>query len=242
MIDYSHEAAEYERKLIQVAEMHGELMEFNELLHRQILAKDVLLRQLREELVVLRGPLPYERQASSDSGHDMESISLQRPLINIWIPSAFLRGTANNTHHVYQVYVRIRDEEWNVYRRYSQFLDTHLRLKKVYPIVGKFDFPPKKAIGKKEAKLVESRRQMFQTYLRNVINLMMEKSQHMAANVSKDMLISYLPFFNDKLEELGKRGKKGSRTSAATVPMSVPEGAVGGDTVQAPNEGHYQGL
>lgn len=49
----------------------------------------------------------------------------------------------------HKVYVRIRDEEWNVYRRYSQFLDTHLRLKKVYPIVGKFDFPPKKAIGKK---------------------------------------------------------------------------------------------
>lgn len=50
---------------------------------------------------------------------------------------------------LFQVYVRIRDEEWNVYRRYSQFLDMHVRLKKVYPIVGKYDFPPKKAIGKK---------------------------------------------------------------------------------------------
>lgn len=42
---------------LKVAEMHGELMEFNELLHRQLGAKDVLLRQLREELVVLRGPV-----------------------------------------------------------------------------------------------------------------------------------------------------------------------------------------
>ena len=49
----------------------------------------------------------------------------------------------------FQVYIRIRDEEWNVYKRYSQFLDMHQRLRKVYPIVGKFEFPSKKAIGKK---------------------------------------------------------------------------------------------
>ena len=45
--------------------------------------------------------------------------------------------------------MRIKDEEWNVFRRYSQFLDLHTRLKKVYPIVSKFDFPPKKSMGSK---------------------------------------------------------------------------------------------
>ena len=40
-----------------------------------------------------------------------------RPLINIWIPSVFLSGSASTTHHVYQVYLRIRNEEWNIYRR-----------------------------------------------------------------------------------------------------------------------------
>ena len=78
------------------------------------------------------------------------SLSIQgRTLINIWIPSAFLRGTSSDQYHVYQVYVRIRDEEWNVFRRYSQFLDLHTRLKKVYPIVSKFEFPPKKSMGNK---------------------------------------------------------------------------------------------
>ena len=41
----------------QVAEMHGELMEFNELLHRQLNVKELHLRQLRQELVELRGPV-----------------------------------------------------------------------------------------------------------------------------------------------------------------------------------------
>jgi sorting nexin-29 len=45
--------------------------------------------------------------------------------------------------------VRIKDEEWNIYKRYSEFRDLHLHLKKQYPIINKYDFPPKKSIGKK---------------------------------------------------------------------------------------------
>ncbi len=48
-----------------------------------------------------------------------------------------------------QVYVRIRDEEWNVYRRYSDFLELHARIKKRFPAVAAVPFPPKKAIGNK---------------------------------------------------------------------------------------------
>ncbi|KAH3871255.1 hypothetical protein DPMN_034450 [Dreissena polymorpha] len=53
---YSHEAEEYEKKLIQVAEMHGELMEFNELLHRQLNLRENMLKRLQNELINLRGP------------------------------------------------------------------------------------------------------------------------------------------------------------------------------------------
>lgn len=49
----------------------------------------------------------------------------------------------------FQIYVRIKDEEWNVYKRFSQFHQFHNQLKKIYPKIGKFDFPPKKTIGKK---------------------------------------------------------------------------------------------
>ncbi len=72
-----------------------------------------------------------------------------RPLINIWMPSAFLRGTTSDAYHVYQVFVRVRDEEWNIYRRYAEFYELHIKLKKRYPVANTFDFPPKKAIGNK---------------------------------------------------------------------------------------------
>ena len=50
----------------QVAEMHGELMEFNEMLHRTINAKEALVRRLQNELVDLRGPLPQDLQMAAD--------------------------------------------------------------------------------------------------------------------------------------------------------------------------------
>ncbi|XP_048248085.1 sorting nexin-29-like isoform X1 [Haliotis rufescens] len=226
MIDYSYEASEYEKKLIQVAEMHGELMEFNELLHRQLNSKETLLKQLRQELVNLRGPLPYDSQASIEDSlpGDTDALALTRTLVNIWIPSAFIRGTATDSHHVYQIYVRIRDEEWNVYRRYSQFHDLHVKLKKLYPLVSKYEFPPKKTIGSKDAKVVEVRRQSLQKYLRRMINLLMEKNEQFVASVTKETLMTTLPFFNDQ-DEGSKRGRKGKPVipkRSAQPPAPVP--------------------
>lgn len=37
--------------------MHGELMEFNEMLHRQLNSKEGFIRRLQGELVDLRGPV-----------------------------------------------------------------------------------------------------------------------------------------------------------------------------------------
>lgn len=37
--------------------MHGELMEFNEMLHRQLNSKEGFIRRLQSELVNLRGPV-----------------------------------------------------------------------------------------------------------------------------------------------------------------------------------------
>jgi len=44
---------------LQVAEMHGELMEFNELLQKQLLCRESQLKHLTEELVSLRGPVCF---------------------------------------------------------------------------------------------------------------------------------------------------------------------------------------
>jgi len=37
--------------------MHGELMEFNEMLHRQVKLRENMLKRLQNELVDLRGPV-----------------------------------------------------------------------------------------------------------------------------------------------------------------------------------------
>ncbi|XP_071037773.1 sorting nexin-29 [Parasteatoda tepidariorum] len=210
-IDHQYEASEYEKKLVQVAEMHGELIEFNERLHRALLQRENFIRRLKEDLVELRGPLLDDNQTSDDdlsitSDYDASSQSAaSRPLINVWIPSAFLTGKTADIHHVYQVYVRIRDDEWNVYRRYAQFYAFHKLLKKKDPIVNTFDFPPKKTIGKKDAKIVELRRKRLQHYLRCVLNWLLQSNSDLLSNPDKETFISILPFFSDSVNVERKR-------------------------------------
>lgn len=192
-------AQEYEKKLVQVAEMHGELVEFNDRLHRVINQKEAIIKRLREELVELRGPLPEgvevgefdEISTVSDFSIPTITSSLSRPLVNIWIPTAFLAGQPKtSSHHVYQVYVRIKDEEWNVYRRYSQFHALHSKLKKKHPIVGSFDFPPKKTFSSRDARVVQERRKRLESYLRSVVNLI--QMEHEISD--RKSLVAAIPF------------------------------------------------
>ncbi|XP_072204921.1 sorting nexin-29 isoform X2 [Excalfactoria chinensis] len=188
-------ANSYERKLIEVAEMHGELIEFNERLHRALMAKEALVCQMRQELIDLRGPVPGDlSQTSEDQSLSDFEIS-NRALINVWIPSVFLRGKAANAFHVYQVYIRIKDDEWNVYRRYAEFRSLHHKLQNKYQQVRTFNFPPKKAIGNKDAKFVEERRKQLQNYLRNVMNKVIQIVPEFTASPKKETLIQLMPFF-----------------------------------------------
>ncbi|KAF0876700.1 SNX29 protein, partial [Crocuta crocuta] len=190
-------ASSYERKLIEVAEMHGELIEFNERLHRALVAKEALVSQMRQELIDLRGPVPGDlSQTSEDQSLSDFEIS-NRALINVWIPSVFLRGKAANAFHVYQVYIRIKDDEWNVYRRYTEFRGLHHKLQNKFPQVRGYNFPPKKAIGNKDAKFVEERRKQLQSYLRSVMNKVIQVAPEFATSPKKETLVQLMPFFVD---------------------------------------------
>ncbi|CAH3169830.1 unnamed protein product [Porites evermanni] len=196
----SEEAEEYKRKLIQVADLHGELLEFNERLHKQVGYYQLQVRRLREELVNLRGPLPEDTESLSDStsltDFDPTVMSIgTRPLVNVWIPSVFLRGRSSNVHHVYQVYVRIKDDEWNIYRRYSQFFEMHKNLRRKSQVVESFKFPPKKTLGNKDSRFVEDRRRLLQDYLRRVVNLYVTDDRELRENTSKAVLLQIIPFF-----------------------------------------------
>uniref|UniRef100_A0A8D3CIX2 Sorting nexin 29 n=1 Tax=Scophthalmus maximus TaxID=52904 RepID=A0A8D3CIX2_SCOMX len=194
MVDIEEQAASYERKLIEVAEMHGELIEFNERLYRSLMAKDHLIVQMRQELIDLRGPVPGDLSQTSDDHSLSDFETAHRALINVWIPSVFLQGRSANAYHVYQVYIRILDNEWNVYRRYTEFRELHSHLRTQFPQVEAFNFPPKKAIGNKDAKFVEERRKQLQGYLRTVMNKLIQTLPEFTARPSKETLLSLLPF------------------------------------------------
>ncbi|XP_057342904.1 sorting nexin-29 isoform X7 [Manis pentadactyla] len=207
-------ASSYERKLVEVAEMHGELIEFNERLHRALVAKEALVSQMRQELIDLRGPVPGDlSQTSEDQSLSDFEIS-NRALINVWIPSVFLRGKAASAFHVYQVYIRIKDDEWNVYRRYTEFRSLHHKLQNKYPQVRSYNFPPKKAIGNKDAKFVEERRKQLQNYLRHVMNKVIQVVPEFAASPKKETLVQLVPFFVD-ITPPGEPLNKNSQPRAA---------------------------
>ncbi|KAM4623538.1 sorting nexin-29 [Polymixia lowei] len=215
MEDIEELAASYERKLIEVAEMHGELIEFNERLYRSLMAKDHLIVQMRQELIDLRGPVPGDLSQTSDDPSLSDFETAHRALINVWIPSVFLQGRAANAYHVYQVYIRILDNEWNVYRRYTEFRELHNHLRNQFPQVDAFHFPPKKAIGNKDAKFVEERRKQLQCYLRTVMNKLIQALPEFTARPTKETLLSLLPFCLDT-PQATDGGAKTARSKASS--------------------------
>ncbi|KAM9837482.1 sorting nexin-29 [Aulostomus maculatus] len=218
MGDIEELAASYERKLIEVAEMHGELIEFNERLYRSLIAKDHLIVQMRQELIDLRGPVPGDLSQTSDDPSLSDFETAHRALINVWIPSVFLQGRAANAYHVYQVYIRILDNEWNVYRRYTEFRELHNHLRSQFPQVDTFNFPPKKAIGNKDAKFVEERRKQLQGYLRMVMNKLIQTLPEFTAQPTKETLLSLLPFCLDTPQT----NNSGAKTPRAKTSSRFP--------------------
>lgn len=207
-LDYHYEAQQYEEKLIQVADMHAELMEFNARLTLQLNDRDRLVKLLQAELECLRGPI------------NEDDLPLEPPcLIHIWIPSAFLTGQPSDIHHVYQIYVRIRDTEWNIYRRYAQFHALYRELKKHDAIVTTFEFPPKKTIGNKDAKFVEERRQKLQQWLRRIVGRLAQCSPAFASRPSRQTLISLMPFFGDNPNTEDSRKNNSTRNTFSSSPQ-----------------------
>ncbi|KAJ8681191.1 hypothetical protein QAD02_016978 [Eretmocerus hayati] len=206
--DYHRESEQYQSKLVQVAEMHAELMEFNARLTMQLTNKDRLVKLLRAELECLRGPI------------NEEDLPSEAPcFIHIWIPSAFLTGQPSDIHHVYQIYVRIRDTEWNIYRRYAQFYSLFKELKKHDSIVASFEFPPKKTIGNKDAKFVDERRQKLQQWLRQIVNRLSHCSPVFSSRPCKQTLISLMPFFGDFPSNEGNSRNNPSRNAFSASPQ-----------------------
>ncbi|XP_062526628.1 sorting nexin-29 isoform X3 [Bombyx mori] len=121
--DNTDEINQYERKLVQVAEMHAELMEFNQ--H--------LVQRLQE----------------LESTCALELLDYPESNVKAHIPSAFLVGKRTHSFHVYQIFLKVGNEEWSVYHRYAKFHELHTQLKKCHPDIATYKFPPKKTLRKR---------------------------------------------------------------------------------------------
>ncbi|XP_053625369.1 sorting nexin-29 [Plodia interpunctella] len=160
----NEEVSQYEKKLVQVAEMHAELMEFNQHLQRRL----------------------QELESTS-----CEMLDYPESNVKVHIPSAFLVGKTTHSYHVYQIFLKIGQEEWNVYHRYAKFYELHTQLKKCHPDIATYKFPPKKTLRKKDAGVVERRRVGLQAYLRHVVLVLPE----LRTCTARASLVSLLPFF-----------------------------------------------
>ncbi|GBP10865.1 Sorting nexin-29 [Eumeta japonica] len=188
----NEEVHQYERKLVQVAEMHAELMEFNQ--------------QLQRRLLEVENTSDIETECSISN-------------VKVHIPAAFLVGKKSHSYHVYQIFIKIGQEEWNVYHRYAKFHELHMQLKKCHNDIASFKFPPKKTLGKKDARVVERRRIELQSYLRHVVLVLPE----LRNCTSRANLVTLLPFFGSSSSnfENGMTGQAlGSRQTS--VQESIP--------------------
>lgn len=103
--------------------------------------------------------------------NDLNILPNNCPKINIEIPMVYLRrkDSSSSSYHVYQLNIKTSaDVEWSVYRRYSQFLVLHQKLKAHEPAVGKFLFPPKRRLNSKTSTIVQDRRRKLEEYIRKV--------------------------------------------------------------------------
>uniref|UniRef100_F7B7M7 PX domain-containing protein n=1 Tax=Ciona intestinalis TaxID=7719 RepID=F7B7M7_CIOIN len=190
----------YERKLVEMAGMHAELVEFNEHIHTRLKSAINLLRYMRSELVDLRGPMPTDDLVGRIEADDIIGIlesSSSPARISVWMPSVLLKGRGPDASHFYQVFIRAGDDEWNVYRRYSEFHEFHLQIAKKFPVVETFNFPPKKLVGNKSRQFVEERRRSLQSYIRLMINNIIRNHEKIISNPTKTTLVTLLPFFSE---------------------------------------------
>ena len=70
-------------------------------------------------------------------------------VVDVWIPSVIKSGRGPDSHHTYQIYLKIGGDEWNVYRRFSEFYEFHRQMSSQLVDINEYEFPKKKAMRSK---------------------------------------------------------------------------------------------
>lgn len=78
-------------------------------------------------------------------------------------------ATTKDNVTYYKIVVKVGPVQWDVYHRYSDFVELHDRLVADFAVAKEL-LPPKKVIGNKTTKFVVKRREGLNDYLKNVVN------------------------------------------------------------------------
>lgn len=137
--------------------------------------------------------------SSRENGHDDSSVDTPSsdnppttyPKLDISIPTAYLTKQNINSpsFHVYQLKIKTSEgHEWSIYRRYSQFHALHQKLKSSDPIIGKFNFPPKRRLNSKASTIVQDRKNKLEDYIRSINNYFEQAPQTSGVSVDDDFV------------------------------------------------------
>ena len=187
-----------EQQLCNMAQMYGEIMEFNERLQKDVAAKESIISSLRASMRskgIEAPPIPDQPKAAKKT-------------LEVTIPYVVRKEENSDSYHTYQIHVKIGNEEWSINRRYAEFREFHYQLEKVLPDIGFFEFPQKITLGNKSVQVVEDRRQRLQEYLKYVFytcsTTFISRGKGRAPEpvineitVTKSDLIEVLPFFKE---------------------------------------------
>eukprot|EP00041_Stephanoeca_diplocostata_P011119 m.180503 g.180503 ORF g.180503 m.180503 type:complete len:898 (+) comp18421_c0_seq2:191-2884(+) len=198
--------AHHEQQILQLSQMHCEVLELNERLQDQLRQRDQQVEVLGGIVpadsgrpALSRAPIPDAKPARLPAPTENLPIPGRNTVVNIWIPAALLRGKGSESYHVYQICCRVGEDEWNVYRRYTHFADLHRQVHGIFP-GQKITLPRKKALNRKGSKFVEERRMQLEQYIRLVVKLCISQPRSpMAMNPCKQTFCEALPFLREKL-------------------------------------------
>jgi hypothetical protein len=113
----------------------------------------------------------------------------------------------------YAIEIKVNNERWIIFRRYSEVRDEHDRMVKKYPTLKREIFPPRSPFTKTDTFQIE-RQQKLESYLKTYIQVVFGESvydfmpnvkvaggSNNQLRLNKDEFCSALPFFVETTED-----------------------------------------
>lgn len=195
--------SEYEKDELKA---HYEEKLQNQTKEKERMKKELLELELQLQLDKSEKVSRRRSYAFSVESDDLENSSKRSLLqyhshratkIKISIPAYYLRGAGWSSYHVFEISIKIRQEEWSVYRKYQQFRDFHYEMCIRYPEISSLILPPSKWIGFRSEPFVMQRKIQLERYLKAFIAIVTSSSTSPLAEIGgKKVKMETLQQFN----------------------------------------------